>query len=86
MGFHQAQLPGQARVVNRGARRRTGATVVTADEHNVSAGLNYACSNGTNAHLANQLHADAGTRVSIFQIVNQLCQVLDGVYIMMGRR
>ena len=86
MGLHQAQLPGQTCVVDRGARGRTGTTVVAANEHNVGAGLNYACSNGTNAHLANQLHADAGTGVGVLQIVNQLGQVLDGVYIMMGRR
>ena len=73
-------------MVDRGARGRTGTTVVAANEHNVGAGLNYACSNGTNAHLANQLHADAGTGVGVLQIVNQLGQVLDGVYIMMGRR
>ena len=86
VGFHQAQLPGQTCVVDRGARGRTGTTVVAANEHNVGAGLNYACRNGTNAHLANQLHADAGTGVGVLQIVNQLGQVLDGVYIMMGRR
>ena len=86
MGLHQAQLPGETGMVDRGARGRTGTTVVAANEHNVGAGLNYACSNGTNAHLANQLHADAGTGVGVLQIVNQLGQVLDGVYIMMGRR
>ena len=86
VGFHQAQLPGETGMVDRGARGRTGTTVVAANEHNVGAGLNYACSNGTNAHLANQLHADAGTGVGVLQIVNQLGQVLDGVYIMMGRR
>ena len=86
MRFHKSQLPRQSGMVDGSTRRSTGTAVITADKHNIGTGLNYAGSNRTDTHLAYQLDADAGTRISILQVVNQLSQIFNGIDIMMRRR
>ena len=41
---------------------------------------------GTDAVLADQLHVDAGLRVGVLQVVDQLRQILDRVDVVMRRR
>ena len=84
--FHKSQLPRQSGMIDGSTRRSTGTAVITADKYNISAGLNYAGSNRTDADLAYQLDADAGTGISILQVVNQLSQIFNGIDIMMRRR
>ena len=86
MCFHKSQLPRQSGMIDGSTRRSTCTAVITADKYNIGAGLNYAGSNCTDTNLAYQLHADAGTGISILQVVNQLSQIFNGIYIMMRRR
>ncbi len=86
MGLRQAQLPGQARVRDGVAGRRAGAAVVAGDQHHLGARLGNAGGDGANAGLADQLDADASLAIGIFQIVNQLGQVLDRVNVVVRRR
>ena len=86
MRFHKSQLPRQSGMVDGSTRRSTGTAVITADKHNIGTGLNYAGSNRTYANLAYQLDADAGTRISILQVMNKLGQIFNRINIMMRRR
>ena len=86
VGFGDAQLPGEAGIVDGRAGRRAGPAVVTGDQHHLCARLRDAAGDGPHARLRNQLDADAGIPVGVFQIENQLGQILDGIDIMMGRR
>ena len=71
MGLHQSQFPGQSGVVDTGAGRSTCAAVVAGDQHYIGTGFNDACGNGSDANLRNQLDADFGTGIGVFQIVYQ---------------
>ncbi len=86
MGFRHAQLPGQTSPVDGASGGGTGAAVMAGDEDHLGAGLGDAGGDGANARFADQLHADAGAAVGVFQIVDQLGQVLDGVDVVVGRR
>ena len=48
--------------------------------------LGYAGGNRADTDFGHQLDADARTTVGIFQIMDQLCEILDGVDIMVRRR
>src|SRR6185437_14376958 len=69
-----------------GLRRGARAAVVPADQHDVRMSLGNTCGDGAYTHLRYQLDADARIAVGILQVVDELCQVLDGVDIMMRRR
>ena len=82
----QAQLPRRAGVLQRRERRRPGAAVVARDEHDVGVGLRHAGRHRADADLGHQLHVDAGARVGVLQVVDELLQILDGVDVVVGRR
>ena len=42
--------------------------------------------NRPHSRLAHQFHGDSGVPIGIFQVKNQLGQVLDGVDVVVGRR
>ena len=86
MRFGQAQFPRKAGVLDAGLRRGAGAAVVAADQHHVRVRLGHAGGDGADADFGHQLHADARVVVGVFQIVNQLRQVLDGINVVMRRR
>ena len=86
MGFGQAQFPRNARVLDAGLRRSACSAVVTADEHHVGMGLGHAGGDGAHAHFRHQFDADARVVVGVFQIVNQLRQIFDGINVVMRRR
>ena len=67
-------------------RRRAGAAVVAGDHHVVGLGLGHAGGDRADADLADQLDADAGARVGVLQVVDQLRQVLDRVDVVVRRR
>src|SRR5258705_8420434 len=70
MGLSESEFPRFTGVLYARQRCRTGATVVTANENDVSAGFGYSGGNCSNTNFGNQLHADSGLRVCIFQIVD----------------
>ena len=85
VGLGQPQLPGQAGVVDGVARGRARAAVVPGDEHHLGAGLGHAGGDGAHAGLRHELHGDAGVPVGVFQVKDELRQILDGVDIVVGR-
>ena len=64
LGFRQAQFPGQPGVLQAGQRRRTGAAVVTRDQHDVRVRLGHAGRHRADAALGHELHGDRGRRGS----------------------
>ena len=86
MGLGQAQLPGQAGVVDGRAGRRAGAAVVAGDQDDLRAGLGHATGDGAYAGLRHQLDRDARGAVGVLEVVDQLGQILDGVDVVVRRR
>ena len=60
------------------------ATVVPGDEHMVGMALHNAGRDNANTILGDQLDTDAGPGVGGLEVVDELCQILDGVDVMVG--
>ena len=58
---------------------------MAADQDLVGSTLGHTGGDGADAGLADQLDVDVSAAVGVFQIVDQLCQILDGVDIVVGR-
>ena len=84
--LREAQLPGKARVVDGAAGRRAGSSVIPRDQDHLCARLGDAGRDGAYPRLGDQFHIDPCVSVGALEIVNELCQVLDGINIVMGRR
>ena len=85
VGLGDAQLPGQARVLDGGTGCRTGAAVVAGNQNDLCAALGDAGGNGANTCLADQLDVDVGVAVGVLQVIDELGQILDGVDVVVGR-
>ena len=85
LGLGQPQLPGHPGVLDGGERRGPGAAVVAGDQHHVGPGLRHPGRHRAHPHLGHQLHVDAGGRVGVLEVVDELGQVLDGVDVVVGR-
>jgi len=59
---------------------------MAADQDHVGMSLGDPRGDGADAHLGHQLDADAGMVVRILQVMDQLCQILNGVDVVMRRR
>ena len=86
LGFGQTDFPRRSRVFDGRPRRGTGAAVVTGDHHMVGLALGHARGNCAHAHLGHQLHADVGMGCDVFQVVDQLRQIFNGINVMVRRR
>ncbi len=83
--FGKPEFPRCAGVLDRGPRRRARAAIVTGNHHMIGLGLGDARGNRADPDLGDQLDADVRTRVHVFQIVDQLRQVLDRVDVVVRR-
>ena len=86
MGFGQTQFPRQTGIVDRTAGSCTGTAVITGDQDDTCASLGNTGSDCSDTGLRYQLYRDSGLLVGILQIIDQLCQVLNGVDIVVRRR
>ena len=86
VGLGQAQLPRQARVLDRGERRGAGAALVPGDEHVVGVRLDHARGDGADTDLRHQLHAHPRLGIRVLQVVDELLDVLDRVDVVVRRR
>ena len=84
--FGEAELPGDAGVLDRGQRRRAGAAVMPRDQHDVGVGLGHASGDGPHADLGDELDVHARHGIGVLQIVDELREVLDRVDVVMRRR
>ena len=81
-----AELPGQAGVLDRRLRRGAGAAAVAADQDDVAVALGDAGGDRADAELGDELDVDARLRVRVLEVVDQLAEVLDRVDVVVRRR
>ena len=86
LGLGEAELPGQAGVLDGGERRGARAAVVAGDQDHVGLGLGDAGGHGADADLGDELHRDARRGVGDLQVVDELRDVLDRVDVVVRRR
>ena len=86
MSVAQADLPWQAGILDGSNGRRAGAAVMTADRNDVCPGFSHTRRDNSNTGAGHQLHTNSRPRIDRPQIVDQLCEVFDAVYIVMRRR
>ena len=85
VGLGEAELPGQARVLDAGERGSAGAAVVAGDEDVVGLGLGDAGGDGADADLRDELDRNNGLGVAPLKVEDELGQVLDRVDVVVGR-
>ena len=56
------------------------------NHHVVGLGFGYAGCDGADTDFRHQLDADAGARIDIFQVMNELRQIFDGINVVVWRR
>ena len=83
MCFRQAEFPWQPSVMDRVERYSTSAAVCAGYEYDLGTSFGNACSNGADAGFTGQLHGNIGVNVGIFEIVDELREVFNGVNIVM---
>ena len=84
--LRQSQFGRQSGVADGAHRRSTCSPFGSRYDDAVGFSFCYACCNCPDTAFRYQLHAYFGTRVDIFQVEDQLCQVFDRVNVMVGRR
>ena len=86
MCLRQADLPWKARMMHAAHRSRARTAFSAGNQDPAGAGLRHAAGNGSHPCGGNQLDSDLRFLVGALQVINQLCQVLDGIDIVMRRR
>ena len=86
VGLGQTDLPRQTGIVDRASRCRTCTTVITGDQDNLCTGLGNTGSDCSDTGLGYQLDRNSRIFIGIFQIIDQLRQILDRIDIVMRRR
>ena len=86
MCFRQAQLPGGTRIADGGQRTCAGPAIVAGDGNEIRIGLGHTRSDGTYPRLGDQLYGDQRIRVDLLEVKDELCQILDGIDIVVRRR
>ena len=84
--FGKSQLPRKSRMAHAGPRRCPCAAVAAADGDAVGLRLDDAGCNGADTRTGGELHVDLRLIIGILQVKDELCQVFDGVDIMVRRR
>ncbi len=85
LGFGQADFPGRPGMLDGRPGRSARAAVVPGDHDVVGLALGHAGSNGAHPDFGHQLHGDVGMRGHVFQVVDELGQVLNGVDVVVRR-
>ena len=86
MGLCQSQLPGQSCVVDGAFRSCAGTSVISGDQDNLGACFGNAGSYGSHTCLRNKFYGNTCIFIGIFQVIDQLGQILDRINIVMWRR
>src|SRR6185437_9512079 len=86
LGFGEAEFPGKAGVLDGAERGCAGSTVVAGDEYHIGVRFGDARGYGADANFRDELDGDAGFWVYVFEVVDQLREIFDGVDVVVGRR
>mmetsp|Transcript_27317 Transcript_27317/g.66294 ORF Transcript_27317/g.66294 Transcript_27317/m.66294 type:complete len:207 (+) Transcript_27317:1261-1881(+) len=86
VGFRETKLPWATSMLDRRKRGSTSTTITTRNLDNIGVSLGNTTGDGSDTNTRDQLDRNAGTFVDGMQIVNQLCQILNTVDIVVRRR
>ena len=86
VGFGNAEFPGQAGVFDAGLRGRACAAVESRYEYHIAVAFGYARCDDADIDFCDEFDVNSGMVVGVFEIVNELRQIFDGVNIVMRRR
>ena len=86
MRLRKSKLPGKSGVIDGISRSRAGSAVKSRDQNNPGPGLCDAGGYRSHPGLGNKLNGDSGILIGVLQIIDQLCQILNGINIMVRRR
>src|SRR5471030_1986573 len=84
--FGEAEFPRRAGMLDRRQRRRARAAVMAGDDDVVGLGFGDAGRDRAYAHFRHQLDRNRGTRIGVFQVVDQLRKVFNRINIVVRRR
>ena len=79
------KLPGATSVFGRAHRGRPGPAVVARNEYDIGVGLGHPGRHCPHPRLGHQFHVDPRPGVGVFQVVNELRQVLDRIDVVVWR-
>ena len=82
----QSEFGRYAGIADRAGGRCACAAFGTGDDNEVGFGFRHACGDSPHTAFGHQLHADLGFRVDVLQVEDELCQVLNGIDVVVGRR
>ena len=85
MHLGQAHLPGQTGMLDRGLRAGAGAAAMAGYQNGVGFCLGHTGSDRADAGRGDKLHTDFCVRIDLLQVIDQLCQILDRVDVMVWR-
>ena len=86
MRLGQTEFPWAAGILDRRQRTRSRAAVISRNRNQVCIRFDNAGDDGAHAGFGHQFDGYQRLRVDLLQIKNQLCQVLDGINVVVGRR
>ena len=86
VGLGQPDLPGRARVLDRGERGSAGAALEARDGHVVGSRLGDAGRDRADADLGDELHRHPAGRIDVLEVEDELGQVFDRIDVVMRRR
>ena len=72
--------------MDRASWRCSCTSVISGDQNSLCTGLCNTGCNRTNTRLRNQLYGNIRIFIGVFQVIDQFCQILDRIDIMMWRR
>ena len=84
--FGKSEFERKSCITYRAGRRRSRAAFCARNDYSVGLGLRHACGYRTYSAFRHKFYADLGARVHIFEVENELRQVLDRVNIVVRRR
>ena len=79
------EFPRQTGMLDARQRRSAGTAGVAGNQNVIGMRLYDTCSNRSDANFRHQFDADASCRVCVFQVVDQLGEILDRIDVVMGR-
>ena len=84
--FRQPHFPWAAGMLERRQRRRACSAVISGDSDVIGARLGNTGRDSSDADFRDELDRDIRLRIDVFQIVDELRQILDGIDVMVWRR
>mmetsp|Transcript_39606 Transcript_39606/g.71275 ORF Transcript_39606/g.71275 Transcript_39606/m.71275 type:complete len:230 (+) Transcript_39606:2887-3576(+) len=86
VALRQAQLPAATRALDACPLGGTCPSVTSTDEDVIGFAFSNSCCNHANSCFTHKLHTHICLRVGILQVMDELCQILDGIDVVVRRR